>query len=517
MASYICWAKNSAGWIAARIPFVLGFVTLALPALPLTAQSDKATFSFPERGGVSLTTLGASSAVRVGHARISNTGSAVPAGFAIFGLRQNNTLVSEATVPAANLVSEGRIYAEIGGGVNTGIAISNENNQPVQIAYYFTDSTGARFGSNVITIPAKGQIAKFLSEAPFNVSALLGTFTFFILRSAPDQTVGAIALRGFTNERGEFLMTTLPVTPLGQRGLYSGNMIPHFASGGGWTTQIVLLNPTDTELDGQVSFIDQSGLPDVIGSESGSNSSFSYRVAPRSSWRLRTSNTGALHVGSVRLSSSVDGADIPIGFLIFSFQTAGVRVSESGVPPVRPAAVSRMFVEASGQFNSGQPGSLQTGIAISNADSTIPVHVSLDLTTLDGTPRGLTGSLDIPAGGQTAKFLTQIPGFESLPTQFQGVLRISSPGSPVSVIGIRGRYNERGDFLDATIPAMNENDDYFAFSLRYSDFVFPDFADGAGYTTQFVLFSGWTAGSAAGTLQFLTNAGDAFPLTLQVR
>ena len=68
-----------------------------------------------------------------------------------------------------------------------------------------------------------------------------------------------------------------------------------------------------------------------------------------------------------------------------------------------------------------------------------------------------------------------------------------------------------------TIPVVNENDDYFTFVLRYSKFVFPHFAGGGGYATQFVLFSGWQPGSASGTLQFLTSAGDLFPLTLEAR
>src|SRR5438128_1604657 len=152
MPTHIYWRRGkSARWILARAGLaVLGLATLTLPALPLAAQSDTATFSFPDRGGVSLTTSGTSATLRAGQARISHSGTNVPAGFAIFGLRQNDVLVSEATVPAANMVSEGRIYAEIGGGVNTGIAISNANSQPVQIAYYFTDSAGVRFGSNVL-------------------------------------------------------------------------------------------------------------------------------------------------------------------------------------------------------------------------------------------------------------------------------------------------------------------------------------------------------------------------------
>src|SRR5205809_4653204 len=495
----------------------MGLLALLSPVLPLMAQSSTSTFSFPDSGGISLTTADTSSALHVGYAPISET-AAIAAGFAIFGLQQNNALVSEATVPAANLIREGRIYAEIGDGVNTGIAIANTNNETVQIALYFTDSAGGQFGANAITIPPNGQIARFLTEPPFNGgSVFLGTLTFFTLSSASDITVAAIALRGFTNERGEFLMTTLPVTPVGQRGLFSGDTIPHFASGGGWATQIILVNPTGTELRGTIAFTDQVGQLAVIDTENGPGAFFSYRVAARSSWRLRTSNTGSLYVGSVRFRTSTDGTDIPIGFLIFRYQSAaGFTVTEAGVPPARPAGASRLFVETSGQFDAGEPGSLETGIAISNAASVVPVRVSLDLTTLGGTSAGLHGTLDISGGGQIAKFLNQIPGLESLPFPFQGVLRISAP-SAITTIGLRARHNERGDFLVTTIPVVNENDDYFTFVLRYSKFVFPHFAGGGGYATQFVLFSGWQPGSASGTLQFLTSAGDPFPLTLQAR
>jgi PleD family two-component response regulator len=42
----------------------------------------------------------------------------------------------------------------------------------------------------------------------------------------------------------------------------------------------------------------------------------------------------------------------------------------------------------------------------------------------------------------------------SLPAQ--GLLRVSSSGSPISVAAVRSRYNERGDFLATTLPVANE-------------------------------------------------------------
>src|SRR5439155_7585285 len=123
---------------------------------------------------------------------------------------QNGILVSEAGVPDSVPVQSERIYAEVNGPVNTGLAIANPNSQDAVISFNFTDQTGANFGAGTTTVPANGQIAKFLDQSPFNSGpSVSGTLT---LNS--NRPISVIALRGFTNERGEFLITTLPVSPL---------------------------------------------------------------------------------------------------------------------------------------------------------------------------------------------------------------------------------------------------------------------------------------------------------------
>src|SRR3989442_3360626 len=151
----------------------------------------------------------------------------------LFGFRPNGVLVSEASVPATPLVQSGRVYAEVGSTARTGIAIANPNDSTATISFYFTDTSGTNFGSGVTTIAAKQQIAAFLNEAPFNGTANARSFTF--TSSVP---VGAISLRGFVNERSDFLMTTLPVAPVTSTS-NSILVLPQYASGGGWTTQIL--------------------------------------------------------------------------------------------------------------------------------------------------------------------------------------------------------------------------------------------------------------------------------------
>ena len=50
-------------------------------------------------------------------------------------------------MPASGLLTSGRIYAEISGAINTGVAIANPANQTATITFFFTDSSGD-FGSN---------------------------------------------------------------------------------------------------------------------------------------------------------------------------------------------------------------------------------------------------------------------------------------------------------------------------------------------------------------------------------
>jgi hypothetical protein len=110
-----------------------------------------------------------------------------------------------------------------------------------------------------------------------------------------------------------------------------------------------------------------------------------------------------------------------------------------------------------------------------------------------------------------AKFIGEIPGLTALPLPLKGVLRISTSASTaISVAGLRGRYNERGDFLITTTPPSNE-----AIPASTSELFYPQIADGGGYTTQFVLFNGSTDQSSSGTILFFTQSGQSFSLSIR--
>ena len=162
-----------------------------------------------------------------------------------------------------------------------------------------------------------------------------------------------------------------------------------------------------------------------------------------------------------------------------------------------------MYVAASG--SPGAAGSIQSGVAVANT-SPDAATVTFELSAMDGSILGRT-SAPISGNGQIVAFLSEIFGQQSVSLPAQGILRVSASGSPISVAALRGRYNERGDFLITTTPPADE-----AAAPDSSALVFPQIANGGGYRTQFVLFSGAPGASGTGTVDFVAQSGT--PLTL---
>jgi hypothetical protein len=432
---------------------------------------------------------------------IPQTGSSSPAGVAIFGFRSSGVLITEAGVPASPLIESGRIFADVSGPVNTGLAIANPTANDVSITFYFTDSSGSDFGKGSFTLPAYHQIARFLTEPPFNgLSSMQGTFTFN--SSGP---ISAVALRSLLNERGDYVMTTLQVSTLGE-GLGGDSLVfPHFADGGGWTMQVVLVNPGDTPLTGSIQFWGQGNStsdpqPVKVIIDGRNDSSFSYTIPARSAVRMTTEKDhDNIEIGSIRVAPAPDSG-LPSGLAIFSFAKSKITTSAASVAALPAGTAFRTYVESDG--TPGQPGSIQTGLAISNT-SPSAVTVNLSLNNLDGSPTGLSGTVDVPAGGQTAQFLNEM--IPALPAQFKGVLLLDST-LPIAVSSLRVRYNERGDLLVTTLPPWNDN------ALPSGDEVdFPHIVSGGGYSTQLVLLSpGSPKGESSINLRVLSQDGSDF-------
>ena len=476
-------------------------------AAPPPPDLSTRAFAIVDRGGSSIISDGGGD-FNIGFSRIQPAaGNTTPTGVAIFGGRSNNVLFTEAGVPAAPLLRSARIYAEINASVNTGLAIANPNSQPANVTFHFATSDGVG-ADQTISIPSNSEIAKYLNEPAFGLAAgttLQGTFTF-----SSDVPVAVVALRLLRNERGEELLTTLPVTDLSAPTAPGTAYLGHFADGSGATSQVVLVNPTDSAIGGTIQFLGQGAAaaaagPIAIATNLGTATSFSYNIPRQSSFKLTTAGLAGT-LGSVRVTSAT-GSVLPSALVVFSYRKDNITVSEAGVPAMQ-GSTFRMYAETNAAGSN--PGTVQTGIAIANLDAAATT-VNLELMTLDGASAGPPVPVNIPGNGQIAKFAHEL---FNMTFPFKGIIRISGGTSAgLAVVGLRLRYNERGDFLMTTTPPSNEG------SVPGSaELLFPIFINGSvgslGYTTQFILFSGSAGQTSSGDLRFFKNDGSALNLNV---
>ncbi|PYS47490.1 MAG: hypothetical protein DMG13_27805 [Acidobacteria bacterium] len=489
--AYVAGRTSSTFFAALNPPLPISAGGVDAFVLGIENPMSESSYDVPDRGGFTVTTGANSSAAVIGYGKVQPANS---------HLRQNGILLSEASVPASSLTRSGRMFVEESDTVRTGVAIANPNPVPATISFSVSDSTGINFAQGTVTIPANGQIARFLDEPPFSVpGSTFGTWTF---SSSTD--IAVLGMRGRTNERSEFLMTTLAVSPL--TATSGAIIVPHFAAGGGWTTELVLFNPTDQTLSGSFQFLDQGSSstpaqPIVLPAES----FFSYRLPPRGVRRFETAGVSSnTQAGSIRITpdSNTQG---PAAFAALRFKNSGITVSEVGVPAVLPGAAWRVYLEAGHDSEGAETGSIQSGLAIANPSDS-PAGVSIELSDLDGRSLAAPVTLQVPARGQIAQFIGEM--MRSAPSAFQGVVRVSTVSAGgVSVLGIHGRYNKRGDFLMSLTPASDENR-----VIGGNELIFPHLVDGGGYTTQLILFNNRPSTSFSGAVRFFSQMGTPLPL-----
>jgi len=499
---FVFWNRDSSMLIAlVRADDSAGFeASWAIEALP-PVLPGQAPFSMNSRGAYSVVSDGGSPGLTVGWGKVRTTpGLQQLAGLAIYGLRANGALISETTVPAVGALSTGRVYAQAGSAINTGIAIANPHTSEVTLTFYFADSAGVITHQGTTSIPANSQITGFLTETPFNnVAPFEGTFSF--TASLP---VAAVALRTRINERGEALFTTLPVAAPVSSVASARFSFPAFISGGPWSTSFVLVNtseatpPTFVTID----FYTQAGAPMPVLIDGQTRTSYTASIPFRGLRRIEVSLPGKeLTIGSaqVTLRGAISGVA-----MLGETNGDGITVAETAVAASLPSQGLRMFVENSSD--------IRTALAFTPTANTSSFF-TLELLKLDGSSTGLRSTLSVAARGQRQLFLSEIPGFESLQGPFRGVLQITSADfqNPVAVIGLRTRSNERGEFLMTTTPPEPAP----SFDTGLEKF-FPHFADGGGYTTQFILMdvSRYTV-SSTGSIEFYTQTGTPLNITVK--
>jgi hypothetical protein len=387
---------------------------------------------------------------------------------ALVDFQRTGTLISEAVVRSSPPLQAGRIYAaNVQNLVNTGITFADLDQGPVTLDFYFTDDSGATLYSGETTLVANKNLTAFLTDPAFipNTSLPLDrirTFTF-----TASQPIAAAAIRILVNEHSDYLMTGLPIAAIQP----SGDTIsfPYYADGGGWQSQIQLVNPTDSMLSGIVRFFPSGTIPDLV-----------YTIPSRSALALQTPGLGSQQqTGWVQVIPD-SGLSSPSGSLMLLERNNGVTVSIGTIYAASVSSNFDLYIESSDRIT--------PALSIINPAATAVV-VSLGLLSTDWKPAGGLVTVIIPPAQQKILSLDQIRGAQLAPFPFTGIVQIIGGGvSPISaptpllVTGLERHY--RALFNDSVVIPIPATSDSIAASSLETKFVF--FVDGGGYTSNFI-------------------------------
>jgi hypothetical protein len=215
-------------------------------------------YSIPPGGAFHFQTDGSTASQKAGWARvIPSYLNSSPVGSGIFSYNPVNVLLTQSGVPAALSTTHARIYVDHTNNHNTGLAIANLLDVSALYSVQVFQNDGVTPISNIqgFSLEAYGHTSQFANQL---ITGLPEDFTG-ILDISSSISFAALTLRSLENERGDFLMTTFPVAD-GARPAPSPVIFPQIATGGGYSTETILISPAG-ESKAVVSFYDQTGAP----------------------------------------------------------------------------------------------------------------------------------------------------------------------------------------------------------------------------------------------------------------
>jgi hypothetical protein len=227
------------------------------------------------------------SPVKPGYAVVTPT-SVANAGLVVFETfgEHRGMETTQAGVLPATMTTHAILFVSTNGRLshNLGVAIANPGATIAKITLSLRDSSGAMLATEAITVDPRNQTARYVTELFSNHPAVPHdlTGTLDITSDTPVAVVG-LRFRGVN-------FSTLPVTNLSgplpvpvisaNVGGATAVILPQFATGGGWESEIVLANTGPVPITVRVDLFSQNGLPLTADLNGVSASSFTGITIP---------------------------------------------------------------------------------------------------------------------------------------------------------------------------------------------------------------------------------------------
>ncbi len=247
-----------------RIPVLFVVLAFLVAVSSLGWADDNNPGNSPQSGYAIVTPTG------------SNTGGLVV--FETYGESHGNAALQAGVLPA-NMTTNALLFVDTSLGLqrNMGVAIANPGTTAANITLTLFKQDGTTVTTQTVTVPPGNQTAQFVTSMfPGNPDLDMG----FVgtLQITSDNPVAVVGLR-FRGENFSTIPVTdlSPATPVPQVTPEVGGpdavILPQFATGGGWATEIVLQNSGTAPLTVRVDLFNQTGgaLNATLNGQTGSS------------------------------------------------------------------------------------------------------------------------------------------------------------------------------------------------------------------------------------------------------
>jgi hypothetical protein len=209
--------------------------------------------------------------------------------FETFGLRENSGTPQAGVLPP-DLTTNAILFVDSNARLskNLGVAIVNPNSTSVNVTMTLRKGDGTTAGTTTLTVPSLQQTSKFVTEL-FPNPAVTSNITGTLAITSGGTSGLPVSVIGLRFRGSNF--STLPVTDL------SGNagslpamgagiggpgavLLPQFAAGGGWATELVLANTGTSAITVRVDLFKNDGTPLTAALNGQTASSFTNLTIP---------------------------------------------------------------------------------------------------------------------------------------------------------------------------------------------------------------------------------------------
>ncbi len=225
-----------------------------------------------------------------------DAGSDAPTPTLTFGIVSGGAVQSQAGIIPTPMTTDASMYVEVipSLGRNLGVAIANASGTAAMVRLTLRDEDGITIGVPAnVSVPAHAQVAKFVNEM-FGTDTI-GTGFRGSLRLQSASPFAAVGMRFTGSVFSTIALAVATPTPgvptrtltagvaantpqVGVVGGATALIIPQFALAGGWSSQLALVNNTNSTITGRIDVFDTAGNPMAVKMNGEVRSTFTYSI-----------------------------------------------------------------------------------------------------------------------------------------------------------------------------------------------------------------------------------------------